>query len=429
MADIVTSEGNEAVAGGDGSDETRAARVAVAVSPGPGRLTRSGPLVAFAARPCAPLVAAVDAGREGLARRLAALVTTPGYPPPPFLVIDLLSATAYRFGPLALVPADHPTDATLLAPPSAGPDHLLGPFRIDVSSGLHCRADIAPMPSPDTDLQAGTVPAGGFALVVRPPLEPPVAEPAVEPVPQPVPEPPAHVAAEPAVELAPRAVAMPGEPLLTPAVESAAGLAGEAVETLGSAWDPLADPDVDLTLLGSARRRTAPAASILAAPGLAPATAPSEPIPLSMPPTPPPPPPAPPAAPGRPAPAHEDGGDTTIVSGTHRLLAGLPACLRFDDGTVVEVASGALIGRHRTPAILLPGQQAITVNGDHVADAHWELVVATDSLTVRNLDRAHSTRLRPPGWTAPTAAGDDSPTAVLPGTTVHFGDRWAVVER
>ena len=94
------------------------------------------------------------------------------------------------------------------------------------------------------------------------------------------------------------------------------------------------------------------------------------------------------------------------------------------------MGAGAHVGRAPDPSLLPAGFQPVTVAGDEVSRVHWELVTGPDgALAVRNLSRTTVTRLRPPGWYGTTVASDDGPTAILPGTTVHFGSRWAVVER
>ncbi len=98
--------------------------------------------------------------------------------------------------------------------------------------------------------------------------------------------------------------------------------------------------------------------------------------------------------------------------------------IRFDDGQIVVVSDGLVVGRH--PA-WRPNYRAIEVASQTVSRSHWELAVSGERTFVRDLNSADGTWLRyrsgdrmllKPGMSVP----------LEPGTMVLFGDRWAVME-
>ena len=243
--DISSTDGPARPRRADGPDHTAPP---LAVMPGTGQLTRCGAVIAFATTPFPPLADAVAPGTAGLGDRLAALVARSDPAPPPFVVLDLTTPASYRFGalhlgPVIVAPHDGSDDGgggqarDIVTARQPGPDgsaRLVGPVPIDPAIGIRCQIDATSAPVPGTDLQGGTVPAGGFALAPDPL--------AARPTP---PAPSDDSVAPPADDTAtqtPTVVAVHAPPPTQP-----------------PSWDPLADPEgIDLATLGTTRRRALP---------------------------------------------------------------------------------------------------------------------------------------------------------------------------
>ncbi len=431
---------------------------------GTGRAVRHGNLIAYSAAPIAELADLLAVGSTEVFKRLAALVVRHQFDLPAFAVIDATARRAFVFGDLSL---RGPGGAI-----SGGQATTWVEATVADVDLLACGPEATPADR-DTDLVEGTVPAGGFVLSTAP--TPSATELRPDTVALPATTALQDVPPNPAPELPLLAEPLPGaepEPWAEPAPVgvhetdlASAEAPGRTTTTHDRAparlsildqpadWNPLANPvGVDLASLG--RMNHPPAATTSGAGGGRPSTVGPAP---EAPPAPPAPPdnatialrrplgipggpeaeiPPPPTSPVPPASVtfDDDPGATLpeipSLTVTADLAEGpvVPARLRCDDGQLIEVQVGAYVGRHPTKGGLPEGYVAVTVRGEHVSRVHWKLTVAGDGLLVADLGSASGTSIQLPGWKQAAALEGTAPTIVLPGTTVHFADRWAVVE-
>lgn len=421
--------------------------------PGTGRAVRHGGLIGFSASPIEGFASMLASDRGDVFKQLAALVVQRQFNLPPFAVVDTVALRVFVFGDLSL---DWPGGSVSGRQATTWVEATLGDVHSVACGPTGAGYDL------DTDLVAGSVPAGGFALQAVPeesqggydegrsapgapiiPVEGPMPSPAMDPAR----DDPVTVAAQPDAPV-------PGEPPTR-----------LSILDQPSDWNPLADPiGVDLASLGRVNRApAAPVSTDLAAvapPPAAPppgrAAAPGDEgaaasagtegteatavttalhLPLATPAGPLPDIPPPPSGPiPSLVPLDDDPGATLPEVPSPAVTAELvedsrgPVRLRCDDGQLIEVPVGAYVGRHPTKGGLPEGYVAVTVRGEHVSRLHWKLMVASDSLLVADLGSASGTSIQLPGWNQTAALDGTEPTVVPPGTTVHFADRWAVVE-
>ncbi len=437
---------------------------------GTGRAVRHRDLVAFSAAPIAGLADMLAVDGTDVFKRLAALVVRHQFDLPAFAVIDTTAHRAFVFGDIAL----HGPGGSI----SGGQATTWVEATVADLELLACGPE-GTQPDPDTDLVEGAVPAGGFVLSTDPapsaaglrpdavPLSAATPAEDVEPEFALSPEPELALLAETVLMAEPERVLMAEpEPVGVSEPDLATADAPGRTTTYDEAparlsildqpvdWNPLADPvGVDLASLG---RVNHPAGAPSGSGWTRPATA--EPAP-DAPPAPPAPPdaatialrrplgvpagpeadiPPPPAGPVPPVPVpltvDDDPGATLpeipalMVTADPAEGPEAPARLRCDDGQLIEVRVGAYVGRHPTKGGLPEGYVAVTIRGEHVSRVHWKLTVAGDGLLIADLGSASGTSIQLPGWSQAAALEGTEPTVVLPGTTVHFADRWAVVE-
>ena len=428
------------------------------VAPGSGRAIRSNRFVGFSSAPLPEMVDLLEADDPNTFVSLGSLVFANELSLPPFLVVDLVTASVFLFGDLTLV-----ADETSFSGAEAS-TWLDSPLPRCGSLSCLPPDDAAPA---DTNLVRGVVAASGFQL-----LDPQTTTPArggLERGPQ------RFVQAQPTTDAARDSTVAWLEETQTHELgtEHQRREPEPPLEPM-AAGDDLVAADLGDATTDQGRGRAAdteiPVDSVVEPPppanptGRGPDSWPLHPDDLEMDttmgadvssstpePTPPatgntapfemaPPDPGPMPAPDRVLPpipvlgVDSASEPTTLPPHDPAVAAGtaqreIAYVLLLDDGTDRVITSGAYVGRNPTKrGNLPPGYVAIGVQSESVSRVHWTLIIDDDGgVQVQDLGSTAGTQLVLPGTGARTGVPVDTPVPIAVGTVILFGDRSATL--
>lgn len=367
---------------------------ALAVAPGEGALARRGSIVLFVPRPddatSALFEALVDAPDDGAWDSVSRVVMDGSFTCPPFVFVDVCGPITLRvFGDVSLE-TDLPSVPMLSgASSSTWVEHAVpGSERLAAPASIGC-GETPSASGVATDLCDGVVPAGGFALTMRPAECAQDAPPATAaPVAEAAPEPVDRIAK--ALD-----VLGPSEP-----AAEAAPVEEEAVEE-----PPVADEADD-------EERTLPPPEPVVEPGTPSVTARL----------------CGDGHPNRPSRLTCSSCDSFLTPGDEGLqLVPRPivGTLVFDDGIKVDLAKPVVIGRapQADGSTCEADVETLVFDSDRVSRTHLEVRLSDWDVSVVDRESRNGTVVVPADGAQPVKVDPSAPQLIEPGAVVYFGTR------
>lgn len=347
----------------------------LAVQPGDGRLLRTSSAVLFVPR--------VDEGWQTLAEAVRDATDAAH-------VVDAVTGAAVASGfalpPFVLVALGERPEVVVLGDVELRTDHPALPMLSGAASATWVEHTLRPHPEPvtlevappdeqDTDLAAGCVPAGGFALCL--PATATAAVPDVAPAPAPEPAP----ATEPAE---PEQAAARGDDTGTMTAVPAPAVPAGAGDAPGDATSDPAPMDRTTVLVEAVHcpegHENRPGAAVCRRCGIA------------------------------------------IAAGAPALQVARPVLgqLLLGDGTAYALDRDHVFGR--SPAAD-DGERAVSLAGSKVSRTHARVTLRGWDVVVHDLGSTNGTYVVAPGEPEPHRVEPDAPARVAPGSTVYVGDQ------